>query len=728
MGTRTRTFWAGAAIALGLLGAVAGCGPRQDAAAPAAATPLIARADLFGEAVRHGAQLSPRGDRVAFLAARDGVANLWVLPVGAMDEARAVTDDRGRGVRSFAWGPDSSTLLYAVDAAGDGNTQLFAVSADGGEPRPLTPAGARAEIVGVSLADPDGVVITLNQRDAAWPDLVRVDLATGSRTLVQRNGATAATRFTRFVLDRENRLRLALRTQANGSVDVLTRSAEGGWSILFTTPFDDVPLSAPLAFEANGNSFLMLDSAGRDRAVLMRVDATSGVKAVLGESARADVADVWLDPATNAPEAFAANYLRSEWRALDLDAQSDLEFLDAQLTGDFRVTSRSADDGRWIVVEEGPQTATRTHVYDRVDRNNRRISLLFRHRPGLDSAPLQPMTPIEIEARDGLTLVSYLTLPIGADTNGDGRPETPVPLVLVPHDGPWARDSYGFNPMHQWLANRGYAVLSVNFRGSTGFGEAFVTAGNREWGGRIQEDLQDALQWAIDNGVAQSDRIAIIGAGFGGYTAIAGLTFTPELFRCAVAYGAPTNLSRLVEAAPPSLRDTWYLRVGDTRTVEGRQALRGRSPAPRVGQIRKPLLIGVGSLDRVGSRAEFDQIALSLRRRSIPLTSIVFPDEGGDFVRPQNRLAFAAVAEQFLSDCLGGRVEPVGAAFEGANMQVFDGATTAPGLQAFQRRPASVQPTSDVRTPVSADGVAVAPHMSDAEDDDPRPAAAPPSN
>lgn len=728
MGTRTRTFWAGAAIALSLLGAVAGCGPRPDAAAPAAAPALIARADLFGEAVRFGAQISPRGDRVAFLGARDGVTNLWVLPVGAMDEARAVTDDRGRGVRAFAWGPDSATLLYAVDAVGDGNTQLFAVNADGGEPRALTPAGARAEIVGVSLADPDGVMITLNQRDAAWPDLVRVDLATGSRTLVQRNGATASTRFTRFVLDRENRLRLGLRPLANGSVAVMSRDAEGGWSLLFTTPFEDVPLSAPIAFDANADSFLMLDSAGRDRAVLMRVDVNSGVKTVLGESARADVAEVWLDPATNAPEAFAANYLRTEWRALDIEAQSDLEFLDAQLAGDFRVTSRSADDGRWIVVEEGPQTATRTHLYDRVDRNNRRISLLFRHRPGLDSAPLQPMTPIEIEARDGLTLVSYLTLPIGADANGDGRPESPVPLVLVPHDGPWARDAFGFNAMHQWLANRGYAALSVNFRGSTGFGEAFVTAGNREWGGRIQEDLQDALQWAIDNGIAQSDRVAIVGAGFGGYTAIAGLTFTPELFRCAVAYGAPTNLGRLVEAAPPSLRDTWYLRVGDTRTAEGRQALRGRSPAQRVGQIRKPLLIGVGSLDRVGSRAEFDQLALSLRVRSVPLTSIVFPDEGAEFVRPQNRLAFAAIAEQFLGGCLGGRVEPVGAALEGANMQVFDGAATVPGLQAFQRRPAAAQPAAAARTPVSADGVSVAPQITDDEADDPRPLSAPPSN
>ncbi|PZO49699.1 MAG: hypothetical protein DCF16_14220 [Alphaproteobacteria bacterium] len=332
------------------------------------------------------------------------------------------------------------------------------------------------------------------------------------------------------------------------------------------------------------------------------------------------------------------------------------------------------------------------------------------------------MTPIEIEARDGLTLVSYLTLPVGSDTNGDARPETPQPLVLLPHDGPWARDVYGFNPMHQWLANRGYAVLSVNFRGSIGFGEAFLNAGNREWGGRIQEDLQDALQWAIDNNVAQSDRIAIVGSGFGGYAALAGLTFTPEQFRCAAAFGAPTNLSRLVEAAPVSLRDVWYLRVGDTRTAEGRQALRGRSPAQRASQIRRPLLIGLGARDRAATQAEFDQVALSLRGRRVPLISVVFPDEGAEFTRPQNRLAYAAVLEQFLGDCLGGRIEPVGTAFEGANLVAFDGATSVPGLQEFARRVAAPQAAAvEAPVPVTAEGVAVAPPLNTSADDELQP-------
>jgi len=663
----------------------------------------------LGEPARHGGQLSPRGDRVAFLAARDGVTNLWVLAVGALDEARPVTDDRGRGVRRFAWAQDNATLLYLQDDRGDENWRLYAIDAAGGEPRALTPAGARAEILGISPADPGGVVVTLNQRDPAFADVVRIDIATGARTIVQRNGATAAVRgFSRFVLDGDNRLRLGMKALPDGGAEVFARSLEGQWSSLFTIPFEDAMSSRPIAIEASGASFLMLDSTGRDRAALVRVDLTTGAKTVLGESARADVVDVWLDPGTNAPEAFAAEYLRREWRALDPDAQADLEFLGAQLTGEFRVVSRARDDSRWIVVEEGPATPPRSYLYERGDRANRRLSLLFRQRPALENAPLQPMTPVEIEARDGLTLVSYLTLPIGSDANGDARPEQPQPLVIVPHDGPWSRDSYGFNPLHQWLANRGYAVMSVNFRGSSGFGKAFLNAGNREWGGRMQEDLLDAVQWAVSSGVAQPDRIAILGAGYGGYAALAGLAFTPQQFRCAASFGAPTQLSALLDAPPTvsiASRDELFLRLGDTRTAEGRQMLRERSPLLRAAQIQRPLFLALGGRDPRASRAEFDQIAQAVRARGAGLSYIVFPEEGGELTLPQNRLSYFTALEHFLGECLGGRVEAVGTAFEGANMSVYDGASSVPGLSAFARRPAAPpRPAEETETAAPVDG------------------------
>ncbi len=699
MGARWKRFWAGALAALWLAGAVAAC-ERPGARAPVPEVglpPQIARADLFGEPARQGAQLAPRGDRIAFLAPRDGVTNLWVVSIGAMDDARPMTDDRALGVRSFAWAYDNATLIYALDEGPSGAARLYAVDTSGvAVPRALTPAGANAEIVGLSAADPGGVVVSLNQRDPNWPDLVRIDLASGRSTLLHRNANSAAVRgFSHFVLDKENRIRLGVKSLADGSEEVFVRSLEGRWTSLFTAPFEDALLSQPLAIEAGGASFLMLDSTGRDRAALVRVDMTTGAKTVLGESARADVVNVWLDPATNAPEAYAAEYLRREWRAIDPGAQADLDFLDRQLTGDFTVTSRSADDARWIVVEEGPQTAARSYLYERGDAANRRLTQLFRHRPALDQAALQPMTAVEIEARDGLTLVSYLTLPIGSDANADARPEAPVPLVLTPHAGPWSRDSYGFDALHQWLANRGYAALSVNFRGSTGLGKAFLNAGNGQWGARMQDDLLDAAQWAVDNGIAQPDRIAIVGSGFGGYAALAGLAFTPEQFRCAAAYGAPANLTALVDAAPAQQRENMLLRVGDLRTAEGRSALRERSPLMRVSQMRRPLLLALGGRDAHASRAEFDQIAQSLRGRRIQLSSIIFPEEGRTLVRPQNRLAYHAVLEHFLGNCLGGRIEPVGGAFEGASMTVYDGATIAPGLSAFARRAAPPpQPTA----------------------------------
>lgn len=665
-----------------------------------AAPELITRAALFGEPARQDGQLSPRGDRVAFLAPRDGVTNLWVLSVDAMDEARAVTDERVRGITNFRWAADGATLLYLRDENGDENTRLYAVDTAGGAPRALTPAGARAEILGLSAADPGAVVVSLNDRDRSWPDVVRIELATGARAVLLRNGGPRG--YTSFLLNRDNAVRAAMRTRADGGAEVVAIEPRGRTRALFEVSFEDAMSTRLIGLEADGAHFLMLDSSlgqpdtpARDRTALVRVNLANGERVVLGEGERADVVDVWIDPATGSAEAFATEYLRREWRALNADSQADIEFLDRSLTGDFTVVFRSADDTRWIVVEENPTTPRRSYLFDRAGAAGRRLTSLFSHRPELQQAALQPMTPVEITARDGATLVSYLTLPGGADANGDARPEQPLALVLLPHDGPWSRDSYGFDAMHQWLANRGYAVLSVNFRGSAGFGKAFLNAGNREWGGRIQEDLADAAQWAVAQGVAQPDRIAIVGAGFGGYSVLSGLAYTPDQYRCGASFAAPANLFSMLDLTPAWQRDQYYQRVADARTEAGRQLLRVRSPAFHAGRIRSPLLLAYGAQDPRLTRGETDQIAQAVRLRGI-LTYLVFPDEGRDLVRPQNRLSYLAVLEHFLGDCLGGRVEPVGASFEGAAINVFDGAVNVPGLSAFARRPARpvVQPTA----------------------------------
>lgn len=682
--------------------AVAACGERAHAPVPVPAAPdLITRAALFGEAARHDGQLSPRGDRVAFLAPRDGVTNLWVLSVDAMDEARPITDERERGITNFRWAADGATLLYLRDENGDENTRLFAVDNSGSAPRALTPAGERAEIIGLSANDPGAVVVSLNERDRGWPDVVRVELANGARTTLLRNGGPRG--YTNVLLDRDNAVRVAVRSRADGSGEVVAFEPRGRVRTLFEIPFVDALSTRLIGFEADGAHFLMLDSSlgqpdtpARDRTALVRVDVASGEKVVLGEGERADVVDVWIDPATGAAEAFATEYLRREWRALNSDSQADIEFLDRSMAGDFTVVSRNADDTRWIVVEESPTTPRRSYLFDRAGPAGRRLTSLFSHRPELQQAALQPMTPVEISARDGTTLVAYLTLPAGSDANGDARPEQPLPLVLLPHDGPWARDSYGFDAMHQWLANRGYAVLSVNFRGSAGFGKAFLNAGNDEWGGRIQEDLADAVEWAVAQRIAEQDRVAIVGSGFGGYAALSGLAFTPDQYRCGASFAAPANLFAMLDLTPSWQREQFYHRVADARTEAGRQLLRVRSPAFHAGRIRSPLLLAYGVRDPRLTRGETDQVAQAVRLRGI-LTYLTFPDEGRQLVRPQNRLSYLAVLEHFLGDCLGGRVEPVGASFEGAAINVYDGAVNVPGLSAFSRRPAQPAPQPPVQ-------------------------------
>lgn len=683
MGTSAIIAWAKAGAALGLATSLLAC---DRLVAPPVepqnqAQPIVPRADLFGDATRERGQLSPSGDRVAFLAQRDGVANLWVLGVGAADDARPLSDERDLGVSGFVWAQDGATLIYGVEDDA-GATRLFAVAADGGSPpRALTPATYDARILGVTPRDPNVAVIALRAPGAVFADVVRLSLADGERTTVYRNTGG----YSDFLVDRDNRLRLAVKRLEDGGQEIAARNDDGSWRALFPIAFPDAMSSRLIAFESGGTSFLMLDSTDRDRTALVRVDAETGVKTVVGESARADVVDLWLDPATNAPEAFATDYLRREWRALNHDAQADLDFLDQQLTGEFAVVSRSNDDSRWIVTEEGPVTPARSHLYDRASR---RLSLLFRHRPGLDGAPLQSMTPVEIEARDGLTLVTYLTLPVGSDLDGDARPDQPVPLVLTPHDGLGGRDSYGFNALHQWLANRGYAVMSVNFRGSIGFNKAFVNAGNLEWGARVQDDLMDAVQWAVSNGVARQDRIAILGSGFGGFAALQGLALASGEFRCGASLGGVANLSAFIDTAPADLRADLYQRIGDPRTAPGRERLRAQSPISRVNRIESPLLLAFGARDSRVTRTDLDQIAQSLAARRVGVTYFNFPQEGSVLRRARNRLAYFTVLEHFLGDCLGGRVEPVGASFEGAAMEVYQGAVNVPGLSAFTRRAA----------------------------------------
>ena len=294
-----------------------------------------------------------------------------------------------------------------------------------------------------------------------------------------------------------------------------------------------------------------------------------------------------------------------------------------------------------------------------------------------------PMLTAEIKARDGLILPSYLTLPKGSDINGDGKADKRVPMVLLVHGGPWLRDVYGYDAHHQWLANRGYAVLSVNFRASSGFGKKFLTAGNKQWGLAMHTDLLDAVEWAVKQGITSADKVAIMGGSYGGYATLAALAFTPTAFSCGVAIVGPSNLETLLATIPPyweAGKKQMYSRMGDLTTIEGREILRAASPLYKANQIIRPLLIGQGANDPRVKQAESDQIVAAMQTKNIPVTYVLYPDEGHGFVKPNNRISFNAIAEAFLGNCLGGRVEPLGATLQKSTAQILNGAIYIPGL------------------------------------------------
>ena len=635
---------------------------------------LIARAALFGNPVRTQARLSPDGRYISFLAPKDGVLNVWLAPFSNLQVAKPITDDKTRGVREHYWAFTGSHVLYVQDEGGDENWRVLSVDVESGVQIDLTPiAGVQAQIVGLSALRPNVALIGLNDRKPEWHDLFEIDVVTAQRKLIERNDQG----FAGYLEDLALAPRLAVKTRADGGGEFFRRT-DAGWESFLLYGQSDSLTTRPLIVESAGAA-LMLSALGRDKAALMRVDLATGKQSLIGQSERADVADVWLHPRTRELQAFAVDYLTSEITPLTSAAVLDIEILRSALGSQFSVTSRTLDDNTWVVVVDDPERAPSNYLYERASA---RVTKLFDQRPELASAPLQRMQALEIRARDGLSLVSYLTLPPGSS---GARPEKPLPMVLDVHGGPWARDNYGFNAEHQWLANRGYAVLTVNYRGSMGFGKSFVNAGDGEWAAKMHDDLLDAVAWAVAEKIAQADKVAIYGGSYGGYAALVGLTFTPDVFACGVDLVGPSNLITLLESIPPYWKaffEDMARRVGDPRTEDGRALLNARSPLSHVERIKRPLLIVQGANDPRVKQAEADQIVAAMTAKNLPVTYVLYADEGHGFARPQNRLSFYAITEAFLSKYLGGRFEPIGRDFDDSSVSVSAGAQIVPGIAA----------------------------------------------
>jgi acetyl esterase/lipase len=635
---------------------------------------LIPRAKLFGNPTRTFCQISPDGRWLSWLAPKEGVLNVWVAPAGDIGAARVVTQDRKRGIRFYAWMPSSTHLLYMQDEGGSEDWHIHAVDMAAGTTRDLTPiAGVHALIRGVSLDEPDMFVVALNDRDKAWHDLHRVDIRTGKRELLFENREQIA----HFVLDRRLAPKVAVKPRDSGGQIVYRIEGTRLEQIAVIEHEDDLT-THPVGFTRDGTTLYNISSVGRDKAALLAMDWRSGTETVLAEHPKADIGGILVHPTTFVAEAAAAEYVQLDWIPLNEEMAADLKRLHGDLPGEVEVVDRTNDNQRWVVASTSAEEPGTYHLYD---REKGTITELFASRPELKAYRLAPMRGEVIDARDNRKLVSYLTLPAG-----EARvPAKPLPMVLLVHGGPWARDDYGFDPHHQWLANRGFAVLSVNFRASTGFGKDFLNAGDLEWGRKMHDDLLDAVAWAVREGVADAKRVAIMGGSYGGYATLAGLTFTPDVFCCGVDIVGPSNLETLLATIPPywaAFFENLARRVGDPRTEEGRKLLRERSPLHAADRIRRPLLIAQGANDPRVKQAEADQIIAAMRARGLPVTYVLYPEEGHGFAVPENRISFYAIAEAFLAAHLGGRAEPIGSDFNGANFKVPEGAAHVPGLAA----------------------------------------------
>lgn len=643
------------------------------------AAPLIRRADLFGNPNRTLTTISPDAQRLAWLAPDNGVMNVWVSPIGRRDLAEPVTHERGRPVRTYVWAYDGRHLLYTQDVGGNESWHVYAVDLDTRSTKDLTPfAGVRASIARLSRKIRHEVLITLNQRDPRYPDLYRVDLDSGAMTLVAENPG-----FAGFLADQNFVPRLAARLTRDNGEEVLRPTSDGKWEPWIHLSPDDQPNSGSIGLDPDGKILFFLDSRGRNTAALARIDVKTGDEQILAEDARADIGGIIADRDTGEPLAYTVTAARLEYRAIGPKLAADIEFLSRQRVGEWRINSRSEDDRFWTVSAAQDIGPIAAYLYDRTAGT---LTKLHDFRPALDGAPLAHMHPVVIRSRDGLDLVSYLTLPRSSDGAVPGRPDQPLPMVLLVHGGPWSRDHFGFNTWHQWLANRGYAVLSVNFRSSTGFGKAFVNAGDQEWGRRMDDDLLDAVAWAIDQKIADARRVAIVGSSYGGYATLVGLTRDPETYACGVDIVGPSDLEMLLKTIPPYWEGTgrpkFYKAIGDPNTEVGRALLRERSPLFRVDRIRRPLLVGQGANDPRVVKAESDAIVAALEHHGVPVTYVVYPDEGHGFARPANNLSFNAIAEQFLARCLGGRAEPITLAdLKGASLDVEVGAEQIAGLE-----------------------------------------------
>ncbi|MFD1144177.1 S9 family peptidase [Larkinella insperata] len=619
---------------------------------------VIDRQLFFGDPEITGAQLSPDGTYMSFIKPYKGTRNIWVKKrEEPFEAAKPMTADTTRPIRGYFWSRDGKYLLFSQDKGGDENFNVYAVNPaeslkagqDVPTARDLTNLkGVRVYIYNVPKTDPNILYVGLNDREKAWHDLYKLNIATGEKELLRKN----TDQITGWVFDWADKPRLATRTAEDGSNEIL-RVDETGLTKIYSSATTET--SYPIAFtKDNKKIYLATDKGNRNLQQLLLLDPVTMKERFVEEDPlkRVDFGGLSLSDVTHEPiyTTYEDERMRRYWK--DKSFEKDYkEVIDQKLPGiDVYFGSSTADERFWLLSATSDTDPGATFLFD---RKTKELTFQYRPRPKLPISSLSLMKPIRYRSSDGLEIPAYLTLPKGMD------PEK-LPLVVVPHGGPWGRDYWGYNSYHQFLANRGYAVLSMNFRASTGYGKQFLNAGNKEWGQKMQDDITWGVKYLVEQGIADPKRVGIMGGSYGGYATLAGVAFTPDVYAAGVAIVAPSNLITLLNTIPPywaSVRKTFHERMGDPNTPEGKAQLMKQSPLNSADKIKTPLMVVQGANDPRVNKAESDQIVIALRERNYPVEYICAPDEGHGFQRPVNNMAMLAAAEKFLAKHLGGRYQ-----------------------------------------------------------------------
>jgi len=631
------------------------------AARPAAAVPPVLDRELFfGNPEIAGAQISPDGEYMAFLKPWKDTRNVYVKKTAEpFDKARRLTAEAKRPIPGFFWTRDSRQILYVKDNDGDENFNVWAVdpaapNAAGQEvptPRNLTDAkGARAFIYAVPKKSPDTIYVGLNDRDAAWHDVYRVSISTGKRELVRKN----TDRIAGWVFDLDGELRLAQRVKDNGDTEVLRVDASGFAPVYTCTVLETCGVER---FHKDGRRvYLQTNKGDADLVRLVLLDPATGQEDLVetDPQKRVDFGGAIFSEATDELVGTSYEDERSRVYFRDKAWEADYKLLQAKYPGkEIGLGSSTSDDSKWLVTAASDTDPGERFIFD---RRTKALVPQYKVRERIPRQHMARMKAIRYPSSDGLEIPAFLTLPKGVAAKS-------LPTIVVPHGGPWARDGWGFNNLAQFLANRGYAVLMPNFRGSTGYGKKFLNAGNRQWGDRMQDDITWGVKHLVAQGIADPKRVGIMGGSYGGYATLAGVAFTPDLYAAAVDIVGPSNLITLLDSIPPyweAGRIIFHERMGNPKTPEGKAQLERQSPLNSAAKIKTPLLVAQGANDPRVKKAEAEQIVIALRDRGFPVEYILAPDEGHGFQRPVNSMALWAASEKFFAKHIGGRVQEGG--------------------------------------------------------------------